>query len=57
MKHCYIFDYSSASIYHTEIPDDIEQEDVESYLIHRCTYNPNIMELMISDNPIQIEEL
>ena len=33
MRHCYILDYNTADIYHTELPDIlITNEEIESYL-------------------------
>ena len=57
MKHCYVFDYSSASIYHTLIPDIILDEDIETYLIEHFSFNPGTIYFMTSYNPLTIEEL
>ena len=33
MTHCYIFDYVCCTIYHTTIPDDVE--DIDSYVAEK----------------------
>ena len=37
MTHCYIFDYVNAKIYHTTIPDDVE--DIDSYIAEKLNIN------------------
>lgn len=55
MKHCYIFDYCSASIYHTEIPDDIE--DVETYLYKKYKLKSSQISFIVTDEKLDIEDL
>lgn len=55
MKHCYIFDYTGACIYHVELPDGIE--DVESYICKTYDLKPSSIIFMVVDKPIEIIDL
>ena len=57
MTHCYIFDYVNAKIYHTTIPEDVE--DIDSYIAKKLNININISNIytMCSDEELEIEEL
>ena len=57
MTHCYIFDYVNCKIYHTTIPEDVE--DIDSYIAKKLNININISNIytMCSDEELEIEEL
>ena len=57
MIHCYIFDYVNCKIYHTTIPEDVE--DIDSYIAKKLNININISNIytMCSDEELKIEEL
>ena len=55
MTHCYIFDYVNAKIYHTTVPDDVE--DIDSYIAEKFDISLNSIYTMCSDKELEIEEL
>ena len=55
MTHCYIFDYCSAKIYHTTVPDDVE--DIDSYIAEKLDISLSNIHVMCSDEELEIEEL
>ena len=55
MTHCYIFDYVNAKIYHTTIPDDVE--DIDSYIADKLNIKISNIYTMCSDEELEIEEL
>ena len=55
MTHCYIFDYVDAKIYHTTIPDDVE--DIDSYIAEKFNISLNSIYIMCSYKELEIEEL
>ena len=55
MTHCYIFDYVDCKIYHTIIPDDVE--DIDSYIAKKLNIQINSIYTMCSDEELEIEEL
>lgn len=57
MKHCYILDYTLDSIYHVELPKDINSnEEVESYL-HTLGFNINSISYMTTNSELSIINL
>ena len=58
MNHCYIFDYSTADIYHTELPDSlITNEEIESYLSNNLGFNINSISYMTTNSELSIINL
>ena len=58
MSHCYIFDYSTADIYHTKLPDIlITNEEIESYLSDNLGFKLSIIHYMITESELGIIEL
>ena len=58
MNHCYIFDYTSTSIYHVELPDDVENvEDVEDYLHKNYNFSSDSIYFMTADEELTIKDL
>ena len=55
MIHCYIFDYVDAKIYHTTIPNDVE--DIDFYIAEKLNINVGSVYTMCSDEELEIEEL
>ncbi|MBO7692982.1 MAG: hypothetical protein J6Y28_09855 [Acholeplasmatales bacterium] len=55
MEHCYIFDFTSASIYHIKLPEDVE--DIESYLCETYGLKSNQLSFMVTDEKLTIEDL
>ena len=55
MIHCYIFDYVNCKIYHTTIPDNIE--DIDSYIADKLNINSSNIYTLLSDEELEIEEL
>ena len=55
MTHYYIFDYIDAKIYHTTIPDDVE--DIYSYVADKLNIKVVNIYIMCSDEELEIEEL
>ena len=57
MRHCYIFDYSTSDIYHTELPKSIStNEEIESYL-HNLGFELDCIHYLITKNQINIIEI
>ena len=58
MNHCYIFDYSTADIYHTKLPDIlITNEEIESYLSNNLGFQLNCIHYMITKSELGIIEI
>ena len=58
MNHCYIFDYSTADIYHTELPDIlITNEEIESYLFNNLGFQLDCIHYMITESELDIIEI
>ena len=55
MTHCYIFDYVNCKIYHTELPDDVE--DVDSYIANKLNINVGNIYTLCSEEELEIAEL
>lgn len=55
MEHCYIFDYTSSSIYHVKLPEDVE--DVETYLCETYGFKSGQIYFMVTDEKLNIEDL
>lgn len=55
MTHCYIFDYLNCKIYHTELPDNVE--DVDSYIAEKLGIKTSNVYTLCSDEELEIEEL
>ena len=55
MTHCYIFDYTNAKIYHTIIPENVE--DIDSYVAEKLNISLSSIYTMCSDEELEIEEL
>ena len=58
MNHCYIFDYSTADIYHTELPDSlITNEEIESYLSNNLGFQLDTIHYMVTESELGIIEI
>ena len=59
MKHCYIFDYSTADIYHIKLSDSItvSNEEIESYLSNNLGFQLSTIHYMITESELGIIEL
>ena len=59
MKHSYIFDYSTADIYHTKLSDDIAESDkkIESYLSNNLGFQLSTIHYMVTESELGIIEL
>ena len=58
MNHCYIFDYSTADIYHTKLPDSlITNEEIESYLSNNLGFKLSTIHYMITESELGIIEI
>lgn len=58
MRHCYIFDYSTADIYHIELPDIlITNEEIESYLSNNLGFKLSTIHHMVTESELGIIEL
>ena len=58
MKHCYIFDYSTAYIYHTKLPDILmTNEEIESYLSNNLGFQLSTIHYMITESELGIIEI
>lgn len=55
MIHCYIFDYVNDKIYHTTIPDNVE--DIDSYVADKLNINIGNIYTMCSNEELEIENL
>ena len=58
MEHCYIFDYSTADIYHVKLPDSIStNEEIESYLFNNLGFQLSTIHYMITESELGIIEI
>ena len=58
MRHCYIFDYNTADIYHTKLPDSlITNEEIESYLSNNLGFQLDTIHYMVTESELGIIEL
>lgn len=59
MKHCYIFDYSTADIYHVKLSDAItvSNEEIESYLSNNLGFKLSTIHYMITESELGIIEI
>lgn len=59
MKHCYIFDYSTADIYHVKLSDAItvSNEEIESYLSNNLGFQLSTIHYMITESELGIIEI
>ena len=58
MRHCYIFDYSTADIYHTKLPDSlITNEEIESYLSNNLGFKLSTIHYMVTESELGIIEI
>ena len=58
MNHCYIFDYNTADIYHTKLPDIlITNEEIESYLSNNLGFQLSTIHYMITESRLGIIEI
>lgn len=59
MEHCYIFDYSTADIYHTKLPDNIStsNEEIESYLSNNLGFKLSTIHYMVTESELGIIEI
>lgn len=58
MKHCYIFNYSIAEVYHTILPESIStNEEIESYLSNNLGFQLDCIHYMITESQIGIIEI
>ena len=58
MRHCYIFDYSTADIYHTKLPDSlITNEEIENYLSNNLGFQLSTIHYMVTESELGIIEI
>ena len=58
MNHCYIFDYSTADIYHTKLPDILmTNEEIESYLSNNLGFQLDTIHYMVTESELGIIEI
>ena len=58
MRHCYVFDYSTADIYHTKLPDSlITNEEIESYLSNNLGFQLDTIHYMVTESELGIIEI
>lgn len=58
MNHCYIFDYTTADIYHTKLPDSMStNEEIENYLSDKLGFQLDCIHYMITESELGIIEL
>lgn len=58
MRHCYIFDYNTADIYHTKLPDIlIANEEIESYLSNNLGFKLSTIHYMVTESELGIIEI
>ena len=58
MRYCYIFDYSTADIYHTKLPDIlITNEEIESYLSNNLGFKLSTINYMVTESELGIIEI
>jgi len=55
MTHCYIFDYANGQIWHTTIPDEVE--DIDSYVAEKLGLKTDCVYTLCSDEELEILEL
>ena len=57
MIHCYVFDYSTADIYNTKLPDIlITNEEIESYLSNNLGFQLDTIHYMVTESELGIIE-
>lgn len=55
MEHCYIFDYSTADIYHVKLSDSIStNEEIESYLSNNLGFQLDCIHYMVTESELGI---
>lgn len=59
MKHCYVFDYNTADIYHTKLSDNIaaNTEYTENYLHNYFKFKLSNIHYMITESELGIIEI
>lgn len=58
MNNCYIFDYSTADIYHVKLSDSIStNEEIESYLSNNLGFQLDCIHYMVTDSELGIIEI
>ena len=58
MRHCYVFDYSTADIYHTKLPDSlVTNEEIESYLSNNLGFKLSTIHYMVTESELGIIEI
>ena len=58
MEHCYIFDYSTADIYHVNLSDSIStNEEIESYLSNNLGFQLDCIHYMVTESELGIIEI
>ena len=59
MNHCYIFDYNTADIYHTKLPDNIStsNEKIESYLSNNLGFQLSTIHYIVTESELGIIEI
>lgn len=59
MKHCYIFDYSTADVYHVKLSDAItvSNEEIESYLSNNLGFKLSTIHYMVTESELGIIEI
>ena len=58
MSHCYIFDYNTADIYHTKLPDSLTtNEEIESYLSNNLGFKLSTINYMVTESELGIIEI
>ena len=58
MNHCYIFDYSTADIYHIKLSDILTtNEEIESYLSNNLGFQLSTIHYMVTESELGIIEL
>ena len=59
MNHCYIFDYSTADIYHIKLSDSItvSNEEIESYLSNNLGFQLSTIHYMVTESELGIIEI
>ena len=58
MNHCYIFDYSTADIYHIKLSDILTtNEEIESYLSNNLGFQLSTIHYMVTESELGIIEI
>ena len=58
MRHCYIFDYSTADIYNIKLYDiTMDNEEIESYLSNNLGFKLSNIHYMITESELGIIEI